>query len=138
MNLATFVGTAVAELPGAIVATMAEVLPAFVIMLIFTLFAKDFFKHKKVQFVLQVIRPCVIGIIMSVGVYMLIENLMLIDLYKSKDNIAVLNDFYKGIIIAILILVILILYRKIAKKSLGTIKIIIIGAIFGVVINYLI
>ena len=134
VNLATFVGTAVAGIPGAIIATFAEVLPAFVIILIFTLFLKDALKNKNVKFVLSVIRPCIIGIIMSVGLFMFFENIGLISLLHGNkyefSNI-------KSIIIAVIILISMFIYKKMFKKSISGIKTIILGAILGIAINYI-
>ena len=59
-NLATFVGTEVAGIPGAIVATLAEILPAFLIILVFTICFSDLLKNKRVEYALSIIRPCIV------------------------------------------------------------------------------
>ena len=67
VNLATFVGTEVAGIPGAIIATLAEILPAFLIILVFTICFSDMLKKKQVSYALTIIRPCIVGLIMAVG-----------------------------------------------------------------------
>ena len=132
VNLATFVGTVTADIPGAIVATFAEVLPAFIIMLLVSIYFKDILKKNSVKFLLSVIRPCIIGIIMSVGISMFIGNLYLIDIITMKQFS---HSTGKSITVFLAMLICMFLYNKIAKKSLGAIKMIIIGAIFGIAIN---
>lgn len=127
VNLATFIGTTLYNLPGAIIATFAEVLPAFLIMLVVSIYFSKVLQNEKVKFVLSVIRPCIIGIIMSVGIYMIIEIL--------NDNVYSYHIDFKSLVVFICILLIVIAYKISLKKSLGAISIIIIGAFFGIAIN---
>lgn len=119
INLATFIGKDVGGLLGAIVATIAVVIPAFVIILIFAKYFKKYAQNENVSFVFSIIRPCVFGIIMAVGLYML---------YEMRS--------VKTFIVAIMLILSIILYKKIFKKKLETVPVIIIGAIFGIAINY--
>ena len=135
VNLATFVGATVAGVPGAIVATLAEVIPAFAIMLIITLFLKDFLKKDNMKEVLAIIRPCVIGMIMSVGIYMVFSSFKLGTLLYSRNLPTFDLEMQKMLIIFIVLTIICIIYRKIKQKSLGAIYLIIIGAILGITIN---
>lgn len=67
INAATFVGMKVAGVPGAIVATIAFVLPTFVITLIL---AAVYYKYKNLsgmQLVLSALRPAMIALIVSVA-----------------------------------------------------------------------
>lgn len=129
VNLATFVGTVVAGFIGAIVATAAEILPAFLIMIFITMHMENFSKIKIVNYVLSVIRPAVIAMIFVTGIYMLYHNL---NLFSESFNMIYTHKVY---IIAIILLAILIIYKKLCKKSLGTIFVIILGAILGIAIN---
>ena len=132
VNLATFVGAKVFGPVGAIVATVAEILPAFVIILVISLFMKGFIEKKEVKFVLSVIRPAVIGMIFAVGLYMVYENIKsVIDDKPLLENVAI----FKQIIIYFIIIFIMVVYKKITKKSISTIKVIVIGAILGIAIN---
>ncbi len=159
VNLATFVGAEVAGIPGAIVATFAEILPAFAIILVFTICFSDLLKNKRVEYALSIIRPCIVGLIMAVGISLyykqIVPNLIkYIDLEKYiksiSEKIAVdipvdvninalayedlLYFFYifKLIVITILIFVSIIIYKKVFKKKMSAILIIILGAIFGI------
>lgn len=159
VNLATFIGSYVGGVPGAILATLAEITPAFVIILVFTLFFKDLLKNDKVSYALSIIRPCIIGIIVSVGAYLLcsIVGKAITNIVAGLKGLEVLSralivgdtheiyqkymDLVGGglstIIIAVFLLIIMLLYNRFTKKKLSAIKIIVIGAVLGIAINYL-
>ena len=128
INLATFVGVEVAGILGGVLATFFEILPAFILILIVAVFFKKFIDNEYVKFALSIIRPCIVGIIMSVGITMFAGGLI-----KNE------NDLYitKYIIIAFLLICIIFVFKKILKKKLSSIQMIIIGAILGIAINYL-
>ena len=162
VNLATFVGTEVAGIPGAIVATLAEILPAFIIILIFTICFSDMLKNKNVEYALSIIRPSIMGLIMAVGVSLyyrqLVPNLIkYIDLSKYMKPIseklaiyipvdvnfnALIYEQYgyfiyifKLLVITILIFVSVILYKRVFKEKMSAIKIIILGVILGILLG---
>ena len=130
-NLATYVGTLKAGLLGGIVATFSAILPAFIIILILYLFFNQLIEKKKVQFVFSILRICVIGIIFGIGCYLLINNIGIIEnnsIYFNKQAIA-------KIFILLLILFIMLLYKKMFNKSITSIVLIFIGAILGIIFN---
>ena len=74
VNLATYVGSSQAGLPGSIIATLAVVFPSFIIILLITALLKTVLKNKYVQAVFRGLKPCMIGIILATGVFMIIKN----------------------------------------------------------------
>ncbi len=74
VNLATYVGSSQAGLPGSLAATLAVVLPSFIIVLLVTALMKTALKNACVQAALRGMKPCMIGIILATGVYMIIRN----------------------------------------------------------------
>ena len=74
INLATYVGSTQAGILGSLLATTAVVIPSFVIMLLITAVLKHAMKHPAVQAVLQGMKPCIIGIILATGLYMMISH----------------------------------------------------------------
>ena len=74
VNLATYVGSSQAGIPGAAVATLASILPAFVIILLIMMIMKKFLNNRYVQAVMKGLQACVIGMITAVGCYMLYPN----------------------------------------------------------------
>jgi chromate transporter len=59
VNLATYVGSSQAGLLGSIIATLAVVLPSFIIILLVMVLLKTALKNKYVQAVLRGLKPCI-------------------------------------------------------------------------------
>jgi len=74
VNLATYIGNSQAGFLGAILATLAVVLPSFVIILLVMAVLKTALKNQYVQAILRGLKPCIIGIILATGVYMAVNN----------------------------------------------------------------
>ena len=74
VNLATYVGSSQAGLAGSLTATLAVVLPSFIIILLVTALLKTALKNPYIQAVLRGLKPCMIGIILATGVYMILKN----------------------------------------------------------------
>ncbi len=74
VNLATYVGSSKAGLPGALIATAAVVLPSFIIILLIMALLKRILKNPYVQAILRGMKPCIIGIILATGLYMILHN----------------------------------------------------------------
>lgn len=74
VNLATYVGSSQAGLLGAAIATFAVVLPSFVIILLTMVLLNSALKNKYVQVILRGLKPCIIGIILATGCFMLTNN----------------------------------------------------------------
>ena len=72
INSATFVGTQVAGLPGALIATIGCVFPSCVIVITLAYIYYRFRKRNMVQGVLAGLRPAVIAMIASAGISLLI------------------------------------------------------------------
>ena len=126
VNLATYVGSNQAGFWGAAVATLAVVLPSFLIILLVTALLKTALKNKYVQAVLRGLKPCVIGIVLATGIYMDWGNCF----GKISDICANLH----AIIISILLAASMVGYKHFKKKKLSPIKLIVISAVAGMVI----
>ena len=72
INSATFVGTQVAGLPGAIIATLGCVLPSFAIVLVLAYVYYRYRGLSLVQGILDGLRPAVVAMIASAGISMLV------------------------------------------------------------------
>lgn len=126
VNLATYVGSSQAGLPGAALATLAVVLPSFIIILFAMAILKAFLKNKYAQAILQGLKPCIIGIILATGVYMLINNC--IPLRKT------ISVNVQGTIITAILAMIVLSAKRIAKKKLSPIAVIVISAFLGIAV----
>lgn len=116
LNSASFVGLRVAGFPGAVVATLGNVLPSFIIVSILAYIYYRFKKISIVQGVIEGLRPTVVALIATAGVGILITAL------SGSGNI--LN----GTILVIA----LILLRKF---KFSPIKVIVLSGVVGVVLE---
>ena len=126
INLATYVGSSQAGFLGALVATAAVVLPSFVIILLITALLKTVIKHPYVQAVLQGLKPCVIGIILATGIFMLLQNCFG-SLLSPSCNL-------RAIVMAVLLFAAKLIYPRLTKKKLSPILLIVISAVLGVIV----
>lgn len=118
VNMATYVGSTQAGIPGAIIATTAVVLPAFCIILLVTAVMQSVMKHPKVQAVMDGLTPCIIGIILFTGGEMAI------------GQIADLRD----LLVTAALALILFGSSRLWKKKLSPIMLILIAAVMGGVV----
>ena len=128
VNLATYVGTSQAGIPGAAIATLASILPAFVIILLVMAVMKHTLNNKYAQAVMRGLQSCVIGVITAVGVYMLYKNTILPLTGAEAD--------WRPLALAVVLAVIYFGSRKIKalKKGISPILLIGISALLGILI----
>ena len=124
VNLATYVGSSQAGLPGAVLATLAVVLPSFVIILLIMIVLKNLLKNKYVQAILRGLKPCVIGIVLSTGIYMILNNCL-----GLKNGFAF---DWKATMLTAILCGILYGSKPILKKKVSPIQLIIISAVLGI------
>ena len=126
INMATYVGSSQAGFPGALLATTAVVLPSFLIILLVTVLLTSALKNKYVKAVLQGLKPCVIGIVLATGGYMLLRSCI------GSVSHPVLQ--VKAILIALLLVLAKYLRKRFTGKKLSPIVLILISAAAGIVI----
>jgi len=126
VNLATYIGSRQGGLFGAILATLAVVLPSFVIILLITALLKTLLKKPVVQAILRGLKPCVIGIVLASGVYMMLSccfgslSAISLDLHALMLTV-ILSLFWWG-------------YPILFKKKLSPILVILVAAAAGMVV----
>ena len=125
VNLATYIGSSQAGILGAFIATLAVVLPSFLIILFVTALLKTALKNKYVQAVLRGLKPCVIGIVLATGVYMVFKNCF--------GTISAIKVDLRAMVITILLVASMIGYKQITKKKLSPIMLIVLSAVAGIV-----
>lgn len=119
VNLATYVGSSQGGLLGAIIATLAVVLPSFIIILLVMACLKNALKNKYIQAVLRGLKPCIIGIIFATGVFMTVNH--------------AIADTRAGII-AIVLATITFGSKPVLKKKISPILLILLSACMGMVV----
>ena len=126
VNLATYIGSNQAGFLGAVIATLAVVLPSFLIILLVTALLKTALKNKYVQAVLRGLKPCVIGIVLATGIYMVLGNCF--------GTVSAITVNLQAIIITALLVASMFGYKHFTKKKLSPILLIVISAVAGMVI----
>ena len=131
VNLSSYIGSTNAGILGLIVATFAVILPAFLVIIIYSKFLAGKEKSRLNKNIFLALRPVICALISVSGFILFIENTELID-FPTNGHINI-----KKIIIFLVLLLIYNIYRKIKKKNLRSILFIIISAFLGIGIMYI-
>ena len=126
VNLATYVGSSQAGFPGAVIATTAVVLPSFLIILLVTSLLKTALKNKYVQAILRGLKPCVIGIVLATGMYMIFKNC-----FGTLSN---LHIDLRAIVLTAVLYGAIFGWKKWKQKKLSPIMLILLSAVAGMAI----
>jgi len=126
VNLATYVGSSQAGFPGALIATAAVVLPSFIIILLIMVLLKKLLKNPYVQAILRGMKPCIVGIILATGLYMILHNCVDSSIQFSLNTTA--------IIMTVVLSAVYFGSGKILKKGISPIGLIGISAVAGIII----
>ena len=122
VNLATYIGYHQGGVLGSAIATLAVILPAYLVILLVVGILKNIIKNPYVQAVLRGLKPCVTGIVLATGIYMVLQNC----LFPHFD--------LRGMIVTGILSAILIAYRLIFKKKLSPLVLIGISACLGIIV----
>ena len=123
VNLATFVGRSQAGMPGALIATTAVVLPSFVIILLVMTLLQKLLRNPYAQAVLRGLKPCVIGIVLATGTYMIARHCAEGAVSSGNVAAAAMTALLAGIYFG---------SRKLTKGGLSPIALIVFAALCGI------
>ena len=123
INMATYVGSSQAGFLGALVATVAGVLPSFVIILLVCVLMKAFIRNAYVQAMLRGMKPCIIGIILATGTDMLVKNCG----FPTGPD-------WKAMILTAVLAILFFGSEKLLKKKLSPIALIGISGVLGILV----
>ena len=117
INSATFVGMRVGGIAGVIVATLGNILPSVIIMLILAKLYEKYHEQKLMKHILEGVRPTVVAAIFTAGLSLL---------SLAVGSITSLDYF------AVVVFVIAFLFANSKKISVGPIVLLIFGAAGGI------
>ena len=126
VNLATYVGSSQAGFRGALIATTAVVLPSFISILLIVILLKKLLKNPYVQAVLRGLKPCIIGIILATGIFMILQH--------SAGSPGALSFDRTAIIMTIVLGAVYFGSRKVLKNGVSPIGLIGIAALTGLIV----
>lgn len=124
INLATYVGSNQGGMLGALLATFAVSLPAFLIILLIMTLLDAALRNRYVQAALAGITPCVVGVVLATGIFMTYNTL------RAQSSGSDLRAF----LITALLAGAMIAHKRLKKKKLSPIRLIILAACLGVII----
>ena len=128
INMATFIGASQGGFLGAILATLAVVLPAFIIILLVASLISGLLKYAGVEAFLKGVRPVVVSLIVGTGALMIVSSIIAVS--KFGDTFAF---DWRALVIFSIVAIIHIIYKKIKKKAISPILLILISAVLGVI-----
>jgi chromate transporter len=131
VNTATYIGNEVGKeafgiwggLLGSALATFTVCMPAFVIILVLSMILKNALKNPYVLAVLDGIKPCIIGIILATGLYMMVSHCFTV---QGIDR--------RALVITGILAVILYVLPRFKIKKPSPILLIVLSAVAGVVV----
>lgn len=123
VNMATYIGSDQAGFLGSIVATVAVVLPAYLVILLVMGILKNTIRNPWVQAALRGLKPCVVGIVLATGLSMVIRNCF----HEGGTDL-------RAAVITVALILILLLYQRLSKKKLSPIALICVSAVLGIVV----
>ena len=126
VNLATYIGNDQAGFWGSLIATVGVVLPAYLIIMLVIGILKNAIRNPFVQAVLRGLKPCVTGIVLATGCYMVIRNCLPLSSEGSAD--------LQAIFITAGLAAVMAAYHRITKKKLSPIALICVSAILGILV----
>lgn len=126
VNLATYVGSSQAGMLGSVIATLAVILPSFIVTLVVMAILQNVLKNKYVQAVLNGLKPCIIGIIIATGLYIIISNCIL--------NTAGTPISIQAIIVMVVLMAASLLSKYVFKKKMSPILLIAVAALTGIIV----
>ena len=127
VNMATYIGASQGGVIGSILATLGVVLPSFIIILLVASFLKKFIKNKYFQAFLNGVKPVVVGLITSTG-------LMLVMKCVGYVSLSEFNFDYHSLVVFLVVAFIFYFTKIFYKKKIGTILLIVISALLGILV----
>ena len=126
VNLATYIGSSQAGLAGSVLATLAVILPAYVIILLLTALLRTFLKNPYVQAILRGMKPSVIGIVLATGIFMTLKGFWNMDISSPPD--------WRALLITLLLAAAMLGFRRWKKKKLSPLLLIGLSAVLGMIV----
>ena len=129
INMATYVGYNVAGVPGGIVATMGEILPSIIIVVIVSKSLERFRGSRTVDAAFYGLRPAVTGLIAAAGVSVMQVAMFHVELYQETGSFLAAVDWRKVIFFVAA-------FAAIKKFKLHPIVYIACAAVVGLVLGF--
>lgn len=131
INMATYIGSLQGGILGSACATLGVVLPSFLIILLIASLLNKFTENKHFKNFIRGVKPVVTALILSTGLLLLVECIG-INVSTFEINLKLVS-----LIVFILIALSYIIVLKVFKKKISSIQLILIAAVLGIGLSYL-
>lgn len=133
INMATYVGYTAAGVVGSVVATLGEITPSILVILIISRILRQFRQNKYVDSAFFGLRPCSVGLIAAAGILVVKIALFDVELFRSTGNVMDVFNF-KAIVLAAILLIFTRFVKK--TKKLHPIVFIVFSAAVGIIFRF--
>ena len=130
LNISTFVGNTVAGPFGALCSTIGVILPSLIIIIVVAMIMKKFIANKYVQGGLNGVKPIVLALILSTALLMFIKVIF----FKGQSLQSEFSFDRKSLMLLITLVIYMVIYKIINKKSLNPIKLLGLSALMGLIL----
>ena len=131
INMATYIGSLQGGLFGSICATLGVVLPSFLIILLIASVLKKFSENKYFKNFIKGVKPVVTALILSTGILLLVECIG-VNIQEFSIDLNLVPT-----IVFCLVVITYFVVLKCFKKKISAIQLIMISAILGIGLSYL-
>ena len=132
INMATYIGSSQGGILGSACATLGVVLPSFLIILLIASLLNKFTENKHFKNFIRGVKPVVTALILSTGLLLFVECIG-VNVSTFEINLKIVS-----LIVFILIALSYIIVLKVFKKKISSIQLILIAAVLGIGLSYLI
>ena len=130
INISTFIGSEVGGIFGAVCATIGVILPSLIVIIIVAILMNKFIKNRFVQGALSGVKPIVLSLILSTAITMFLK----IVAFGGNSLGGELAFDMRSFTLLIVLVGFMFIYKKVNKKSLGSIKLLGLSALLGLVL----
>jgi len=135
VNLATYVGSSQGGFFGALLATVAVVLPSFLIILLVTAVFQAFLGNRWLQAVLRCLKPCMVGIILATGITMTLAGLRAPAAAGAPGSALAAGVDVRAVFVTAVLAAVMFGAKPLCKKKISPISLIVFAACLGVVVQ---
>lgn len=129
LNMATFIGTETGGVLGALVATIAMMLPSLIVIILIASLFQTMMKQPLVKAALTTIKPVIMALI-ATTILFLLKHL----LFPNNSSLALSNIDWRHLVLLINLATLYFGYRYLNKKPLHPMVLIGVAAVFGILI----
>lgn len=126
VNMATYVGSCQAGFWGSLAATVGVVLPAYLVIVLIMGMMKHLIRHRYVRAVLGGLKPCVVGIVLATGLYMVIHNVLPLSGGMGVD--------VRSAVLTAVLGALLVIFPKVTGRKLSPMGLILCAAVLGMLL----